>query len=687
MNTTKTTFTLTVLASSLMAAYGTAWSAEDGELAEMIKPSSSISVGVGHWDKDRIKMGAFDAMRENGSYLLLDADIQKRDDATGTWKNLYINSLGTDNREIRFEYLQQGNLGGSVEYNEFRSRAPYTINTNHRGIGTTSQTTGANILNTAIGSGSNYQFGTDRSKLGLTVYKNLMPNLDFNAKFSSEDKEGNRITNNGSALFVADLIDWTTQKAEATLDYTGDSLQLSGGLLASWFKNNNSLGFVDLGNGAARMTQPLDNSSWQAFASGSYSFTPTTKGTFKLAYTQDTQDEALPTAGIASAVYTRIPSLQGKVNTTLLQLGLTARPLPQLSVVANLRYQDVKDKTPQYTAVQRTDNLGTLNVNSTPYSYETTSGKLEGTYSFAQGYSLTAGIDYSEQDRTVHTMMGAAAYNAYVPLRSNLEETTYRLQVRKSLSETLNGSLAYLQSNRDGSNFTTSTQVGTLFVSPVNTADRDRQKLRLSMDWAPIEKLDMQFNVETSQDDYGSNSRSHGLHEGEANLYNLDVSYLLSDAWQISGWYTYNTNDAHFINYGAVANSLVKKQNDTGEALGLSLIGKITSKAKVGAELTWSKDKTTFQQSNTNGTATGVVAPDIFGKVLRIKLFADYALRKDADLRIDLIHEKWQTNDWQWNYTTGLPWQYGTATDGTTVITTPQQNATFVGVRYIYKFQ
>ncbi|MCM2309199.1 MAG: MtrB/PioB family decaheme-associated outer membrane protein [Sulfuritalea sp.] len=686
MNTTKTTFTLTVLASSLMAAYGTAWSAEDDELAGMIKPSSSISIGVGHWDKDRPKFGTFDAMRDSGGYLLLDADVQKRDDATGTWKNLYINSLGTDNREIRFDYLQQGNIGGSLEYNEFRSRAPYTINTNQTGIGTNTQTTGANI--TVIGSGSNHQFGTDRSKLGVSVYKNLMPNLDFNAKFSSEDKQGNRITTNGSDVFVADLIDWTTQKAEATLDYTDKDLQLSGGLLASWFKNNNSLGFINLGNGATRMTQPLDNSSRQAFASGSYSFTPTAKGTFKLAYTQDTQNEALPTAGIASAIYTRIPSLQGKVNTTLMQLGLTAKPLPKFSVVANLRYQNVQDKTPQYTTVQRTDNGGTLDVNTTPYSYKTTSGKLEGTYSLAQGYSVAAGVDYSEQDRTVHTTMGAAAYQAYVPMRENLEETTYRLQVRKSLSESLNGSLTYLQGNRDGSNFTASTRVGTLFVSPVNTADRERRKLRLAMDWAPIAKLDLQLNVETAQDDYGNNARSEGLHEGTANLYNLDVSYQLSDAWQISGWYSRNTNDAHFINDGTAPNRRVRKQNDTGDALGLNLIGKINSQTKIGAELTWSNDRTNFEQSNTNGTATGAGAPDIFSKALRLKLFADYALRKDADLRFDLIHERWSTDDWQWNYSSGLPWQYGAAaTDGTTVITTPRQNSTFVGARYIYKFQ
>ncbi len=32
-------------------------------------------------------------------------------------------------------------------------------------------------------------------------------------------------------------------------------------------------------------------------------------------------------------------------------------------------------------------------------------------------------------------------------------------------------------------------------------------------------------------------------------------------------------------------------------------------------------------------------------------------------------------------------WAYGTTTDGTTVLASPKQNSTFVGVRFMYKFQ
>lgn len=678
-------FSLTVIAASLMSAYGTARAADD-ELAELTKPSSSVSVGAGSWDHDRQQLGAYDGMSQNQPRLLLDADIQQRDDATGTWTTLSARNLGLETRDLRAEYLKQGNWGAAIEFDQLESLAPYSINTNHIGIGSASQTTGTNIPNTAIGSGANYQFGTKREKFGISGYKSLMENLDLRIKFSTETKDGERITTNGSNAFVADLIDWTTDKLEAVVDYSGERLQLSGGYNGSWFKNKNDFGFVALGT--TPMTQPLDNQAHQLFLNGGYGFTPTTRGTFKLAYTHGTQDENLPTSRLTNAAtFANIPTLDGEINTTLLQLGVSSRPIPKLSLVASLRYYESKDKTQQFGIVRNTLNTANVTVNSTPYSYETNTGKLEGTYDLSNGYSATAGIDLNQQDRTVYTTILGATYNTYVPLRAETDETTYRLQLRKSLSETLNGTLAYLFSDRDGSDYTTSTQVGTLFVSPVHTADRERQKIRLSLDWAPVEKIGVQVSVETAEDEYGNSARSQGLQEGKANVYSLDVNYQLTDDWQLAGWYSHNTNDSQFANFGTVTNTLLKDQNDTGDAVGFNVNGKVSSKTQVGAEISWSNDKSEFRQSNSNGTAITAVAPDISSKLTRVKLFATYAMQKNTDVRVDLAHERWSTNDWQWLYQDGRAFQFGTTTDGTTVIKTPDQDATFVGVRFIQRFQ
>jgi MtrB/PioB family decaheme-associated outer membrane protein len=422
--------------------------------------------------------------------------------------------------------------------------------------------------------------------------------------------------------------------------------------------------------------------------SGAYSFSKHTKGNFKLAYTHATQNEALPTASISSGSFAAIPSLNGEVNTTLVQLGLSSRPMPKLSLVANMRYHDVDDQTPQYTTVPSTDGLGNVTVNSTPYSYKTTSGKVEGSYDLFQGYSVIAGIDYSEQDRTVYTSFNGTPYQAFVPYRSNLDETTYRVQLRKSLSETLNGSLAYLYSDRGGSDMTTSTQqAGSVnLVSPVHIADRERQKIRLALDWEPTDKLGFQVVLETADDEYGNSARPHGQYDGNADLYSLDVNYRLNNQWQLSGWYSYYLTDVRLRNYTTATNQILKQQKDQGDSLGVSLTGDLNPKTRAGVEFSWSRDKSSFDQSFSDGTALTQV-PNITTEVTRIKLFAEYALQKNADLRFDVIFEDWKSNDWQWVYSSGLAWQYGTASDGTTVITDPKQNAAFLGARYIYKFQ
>lgn len=697
MSCTKKRFELTALATALMVVYAPAMAA-DKDLELISKISSSVSVGVGYWNNDRPQMGIFDGMRDDGAYLLLDADIISRNDDTGTWTSLSTTNLGLDSREINAEYNVQGNWGVTLDYNQTPREAPYTVNTSLIGLGTQEQVVGPAIATGAL-TGANVQLGTERQKYGLGFYKNLnflMPGLAFKANYSHENKEGNRHWGRGGAAeFAVEPIDYTTRQFEAIFDYTSKLLQLSGGYIGSWFENANDLvcsrtaaqtcGAV----GPFYLTLPFDNQAHQAYVSGAYHFTPTMTGTFKASYTHATVDEAVPTAGIAAIPrYVGAPTVfDAEVNTTLVQLGLTARPMPKLNMVANLRYHDVNDETPRYDLIG-TNPAGPVTGHGTPLSYTTKSGKLEGTYSLQQGYSLVAGIDYSDQERTVP--VGSTAIpdsERYVPFRADLDEITYRLQLRKSLSETLNGSLAYLYSDRDGSSFAAGRNAAVDQIAPLHIADRERNKIRLTADWAPTEALGVQLNLETSRDEYGmSAARPHGVHEGEANVYSLDVSYRLNEAWQVSAWYSHDTNEIYQTGRGPGGAGIKDaSQDDTGNAVGLNLAGTINSRLKVGADVSWVKEESSIIQTWTAGAVTQV--PDITSTATRIKLFGEYALNKNADLRIDLIHERWKSDDWTWFFSDGSNFQYGTATDGTAVIVDPKQNTTFAGIRYIYKFR
>jgi len=114
----------------------------------------------------------------------------------------------------------------------------------------------------------------------------------------------------------------------------------------------------------------------------------------------------------------------------------------------------------------------------------------------------------------------------------------------------------------------------------------------------------------------------------------------------------------------------------------------------LGADLQWTRNTSKYPETLTLLQAgptlpAGVATPlaDIHNKLTRLKLFATYAIRKNAEVRLDLIHERWETDDWSWLFANGTAFTYGTTTDGTTVTSNPKQTSNFVGIRYVYRFQ
>jgi MtrB/PioB family decaheme-associated outer membrane protein len=700
------TFKPTALSVAMAVAFGNAV-AQDNTAQELVSPDSTVSIGAGIWSGDRHQQGIYDGMREDKAYGLLDIDINKRDDATGTWLILNGRNLGLDTRELKAEWLRQGDIGASIEYSRTPRDNPLTFTTGLQGLGS------ANLTLSGAGASAlpsrEVSLGTVRDLTQLGFYKSFSQVLDLKVSFKNEEKNGTRQWGLGSnPYFLAEPIDNTTRQFEAILNFTGEKLQLSGGYYGSWFDNGNSLVSARI-NGVANsapsanpanptpLSLPLDNQSHQLFLNGGYAFTPTTRGTFKMSYGTATQDETLP---VAFNVIPRAGSpthLDGKINTTVAEVGLTSRPLPKLSLLANLRYQDVNDKTPVAQYINA--------VYNTPHSITTKSGKVEATYRLPAGFSLTGGLDYKDQDRSAPTV-GIL----YVPFRKQIDETTYRLQLRRGLSETVNGSLAYLHSKRDGSSYVLPGDQYEDAINPLHIADRKRDKWRGMLDWSPTDKLSLQFAVEDARDKYQFNSavsaapadQPQGVKHGSANLYSVDASYTFNEFWQVNAWYSLDVAKMKELGFRAASGGAANAQKiadlkETGDTFGLGLKGQISSKLKFGANLEFLKTFTRFDQAinpvgagatfPTSGGVTEQPLSNITNKMTRLKIFAEYALNKSSDLRFDAIHERWHTNDWTWAFANGAPFVFGTTVDGTMVTAKPIQSATFVGARYIYKFQ
>lgn len=706
-------FSQKLLFLSVLAAFGSAH-AEDEEIAQLTQPQSSVSVGLGAVtgdSNDRAIYGQYNGQRLDGSNLLLDIDFVKRDDAMGLWTNFKGNNLGLDNRELSFSQNKQGDWKYSVEYSELVRRDPRTINTGVLNAGTTTPT----VVSLATpGTGQNLNLDIKRKAASLSAEKWITPNLMFEASVKNEDRNGARLSGTGIAcspyssipcgtvalgaamLMLPEPINSTTKQFEARLNYSGDKYLVSGGYYGSFFTNGNgSMNPLISGNLvnpdgtildttippgstlAGYLQQPValppDNQAHQFYVSGNYAFTQTTHATFKYAYTHATQNEDFGSMGLTGAP-AGVGSLNGVMDSNLAQFGLTTRPMAKLSMLANLRYEDKADKTPLalYNGAYTNDLNSSKKLN----------GKLEASYQLPDNYRATLGVDYATVHRN-HPVITAPVWNATLSplagLREDTQELGYRAELRRSMSETINAAISYGQSRRDGGSWMNIAPYNnTTDTFPMTMVDRKREKVRVSADWTPIDKLSLQFMLEDGKDTYSAPTES-GLHDTGMSAYGIDAALILSETWKLTG-YVNQANQTLHVDHGNLAGGYLAELENVNTSAGLSMVDKLSSRLDIGGELSYMEDNNRYLTGS--ATAWGGL-PDVTYRVTSLKLFGKYALQKNADIRVNLVHQRVEFNEWTWGYN-GVPFTYS---DNTTVSMQQNQSVTFLGASYIYKFR
>ncbi|MBI3570490.1 MAG: MtrB/PioB family decaheme-associated outer membrane protein [Gammaproteobacteria bacterium] len=672
----RNTPTLSAIAAAMLTAYGSVEAAEVDEVTQLTKPESSVSVGASYLSHDNQRFGQYTGMRDEGAYGILDFNFVNRDDNTGTWFKLDGRNLGLDSRELRFEHTRQGDWGYFIEFGQTPRYSPYVVETRLSGIGTGNQIVNGESIPRDV------QLKTERKTTTLGFNKQLPGKFDFQVRFRHEEKEGSRLFGRSGTDFLAEPIDSTTQQLEATLGYTGERLQLSGGYYGGWYNNRNPALYATGGTGSAfsPIGLPPDNESHQLHLAGGYSFTPTTRGTFKLAYARATQNDQFIVAALPGN-----GSLDGRVDTTQLHLGLSSRPLPKLSLLANFRYEDRNDKTPVRLYSDLATSTSTFNGYYEPRSIKTIVGKLEAGYQLPLGFRVVGGVDRDIKRRNVPSWFSGAL--VAVTTREKTDETTHRLQLRRSLSETVNGALSYARSKRGGSDYVTTVlnngATGSNLVAPPHLADRERDLWRLALDWAPTEPLSLQFAVENATDLYSS--RDFGPRNGKAQNYSVDAAYTFSDKWQATAWLSRNNTQIEQATrcVSSTASCVTTTQDwsadlrNLGEAIGMGVRGKPVGKLEVGADLQFSYDRGEYQVKAV--APSGVtLPPDTHYRLTSLKLFGNYALKKNTGIGVKYVYERWSTDDWAWTN-----WTYS---DGTRVQQDLVQRVHIVGIHGYYKW-
>jgi MtrB/PioB family decaheme-associated outer membrane protein len=691
---------------------------------------TTISAGLGFFSGKGADRALFNQYRgadkDSSVAAMLDIDYSLRQDESGDWVDFQGYDLLYDTRELNLVWKKPGEWKLTAEYGGLVRNDLNQVNTGLLNYGSATP----QVVTLPPGTGANVDLQTKRTKLGVGYTKILSPRMQLAVDLKTEKKEGNRLFGMGfncataldpaclgstatsigwASLMLPEPIDANHSQIEARLSYALEKLRFSVGYYGSFYRNANTslnpsvagslydpvgtllpstaslLGYL---NQAVALSP--DNQAHQLDLSGNYDFTDKTRGTFKLAYGKASQDD-----GFSSPSRTGRTSLDAQVDTKLAQFGITSRPMPKLSLLANVRYQDKDDQTP--IAYYNLDSVGgALVYTNRSLSNRKTGGKLQANWQFNPDYRGTVGADHEAIDRGEFTATSAIAGTS--ALRQKTNETTVRAELRRRMSENMSGAISLSSSERNGSGWlkdnaglgvtevsANDPTLATAIFMPT-LADRQRDKVKLQADWTPNKDLSLQFSAEHGTDKYKTPS-VYGLHDTRMNQLNVDWAYTISSKWELNG---YLSKGLQSFNQTRNAGYVMSFDN-TSTSLGLGFTGKPMSQLQVGGNLTYVDDTSKYAQGLDSTATPYTVAslaasgglPDITFRQLALKLFGTYALDKKSAVRLDLVHQKSTYNDWAWSYN-GVPYRYS---DGTTVTQKADQSVSFIGVTYVYQMK
>jgi MtrB/PioB family decaheme-associated outer membrane protein len=786
---TKFEFKLLPVAAAILLAYGNAYAEESSEVRSLMTPETFASIGVSSVNSatDAKRFAEYTGLNQRFSPLL-EFEINKRNEADGLWTIMKGRNLGTETGEMSLTRKKQGDWKLAIDYNEIVRLDPYIIHTGMGGIGSTTPTVNliatptmpaawatANGYAASNGvQGSDVELKLKRTAVGVSGDKWITPELQIELSFRNEDKKGARmfgraglgssdmlytpstsIAGGYAILLTPEPIDSSTRTIESKINFNRDKLALTGGYFGSFYVNNNgsmspgvpgtlNRGALGAATGAgatlsssvqqlasSSVALPPDNQAHQLYASGNYAFSDTTRTNFKVAYTHATQDESFIGAGLTPSA-TAPASLGGVVDTTLAQVGLTMRPLKELSVNASLRYEDRNDKTPVYVYnYGKTGGALDKTTNWPSGSQTRTTVKVDGIYRLPMGYSITLGTDW-ERKSTPLPSANTALFNKQVFFRPVLNETGIHAEVRKAISETVNGALGVDYKQRRGNDSDWVTTTGTAgnallafdpslaatpavvgppavaansggnIVLPDMYMDRNRTKARANIDWEATEKLSLQTVLEHTQDNYLRAFPTSitpaqvvptdpGARTINSDSISLDSTYLVSEEWRVNGFWTRSFN-----RWNVNKANLGDDTNNTADTFGVGTSGKVTARFSLGIDVLSTRETTTFNNvvatavaGQTAGNIAGFSAaipgnylPNIDYRTDKLNIRGKYALDKVSDVLVGITYMQFETNDWQWGYN-GTPYVYS---DNTTVSQPARQTLKLISANYLLRF-
>jgi MtrB/PioB family decaheme-associated outer membrane protein len=680
---------------------------EPERLKELTQVHSSVEAGIFYVSGDSFRYGRYSGLNEQGAGLVLNLDLLQRGawdaDRAGYW-SFNASNLGLDSRKAALEFGVQGKYKVRVDYDQipnFRNESTRTI---FDGAGGTDLT----LLADWVGSGNTagmtqllsslkpFELKTERHQAGVGISGILAPRWNYRVSYKRERKEGTRsigavFGNSGGnprSVIVPEPVDYTTQQFDVALSYGTRKFQIEAAYYASLFSDENKslvwsnpyttisgwapgTGFP---NGRGQLSLPPDNQFHQFSVNAGYNISDRTRVSGSVARGRMTQNEAfLPYSYILSlqaSITQPLPrdSLDGRIDTTVVNLRISSRPWEDFSWNASYRYDDRDNNTPrdEYVYIggdsqtQQTGVTSNRRRYNEPYSFKEQQFKIDASYRVFGHTDLSAGAQHSKIDRTYSE-------------REQADETTYNLGVKTEVGERFSGQLRYTHARRDGSTyygdepFHSGYSPGYVATIPGGwenhpdlrrffLANRDRDLLNATISFTPTEAWTISGSLDHARDEY--NESELGLIASQIDGYTLDVVYAPSPLWSAYAFYSHEklASEQRGHSFRGGTNQIPDSTNpdrawfvdhlDRIDSYGLGLKHSSSSgRVDCGIDYVYSKSRSDLDFAVGAALLTAPLPRDVT-RLDSVNAYATFKMNDQLSLRFGAWYEHFHSTDW-----------------------------------------
>lgn len=607
-----------------------------------------IRLGLGYLDEDAPHLGRYTGLGEKGVFPDLGFEIRGRDPhnsgRTRIW-SIEGHNLGLDNRRLQLEAEEQGRRSGFFYYREIPNHRAPDLGTPYRGsrygrlrLPSLGGAETAEAYLTAVDA------GTRRRGLGAGGEIHLDTRWSVRTEVHQEHKDGIAVrgVNNGhfwgmqrSAL-VPVPVDYRTTRFHTDLSYDGEQLQGRLGYHLSRFSQEEGQDLMvpdatapDWSQAPTRtVSRAPDNRFHQITGNLGYSFGDTGRLGADLALGRMTQDArfVLDNPGLPN-------SLDGRIDTTLLNLRASGRPHPRLNLRAGYRHDDRDNRTEPFRYLVELFGRE-RQVTTRPVSQTQDRLHLDADYRLLERTHLTLGLAREQWERTYAD-------------REHTDETAYTVGLRSRAlpRSTLRAELTHARQRGDQWERTTVPQA----LRKTYLADRDRLQGSLYASIQLTDRLQVTPRIQWVDDDYLHSEL--GLRAADRQIWAVDASYVPTNRFTAFAFYTYEHMEARQNGLQAAGpaqpTATPWRTDREDDVLTLGLGGEYElrpDRLTVGSEI-MHIESSARARTVTDGPAGGVY-PSLETRLTQFSIYGTYRISDRMDLRLRYMAERYRERDW-----------------------------------------